>query len=237
MTTTKLKLPELTASQSQKHVTHNEALFFLDALVQLSVIDRGLSAPPGSPALGDVYIVGGAPTGSWIGKTNQVTAYDGAGWIFFPPVEGWKAWVNDENATVVWTGSAWILETAIPAVVSPNGASLQMEIAEELLSGLSGASVDTTIVIPNRCVLLGVSTRTVTTITGAPSYHCGPTGGTVDAYGNSLGIASGSTNIGVIGPTAFYSDTTVTLTSTGGNFTGGAARVSIQYIQLEAASS
>jgi hypothetical protein len=37
MTTPKLKLPELTASQSQKHVTHNEALFFLDTLVQLPV--------------------------------------------------------------------------------------------------------------------------------------------------------------------------------------------------------
>ena len=237
MTTTKLKLPELTASQSQKHVTHNEALFFLDNIVQLSVIDRDLATPPGSPVLGDTYLIGAAPTGSWTGKTNQIASYDGSGWIFFAPAEGWHAWVNDENATVVWTGSAWILETATPAVVSPNGASLQMEIAEQLLSGLSGASVATTIVIPNRCVLLGVSTRTVTAITGATSYRCGPTGGTVDSYGNLLGIAPGSTNIGVIGPTAFYTDTTVTLTATGGNFTGGAVRVSIQYIQLGAASS
>ena len=58
MTTSKLKLPELTASQSQKHVTHNEALFFLDNLVQLAVIDKDLSTPPGSPTQGATYIVG-----------------------------------------------------------------------------------------------------------------------------------------------------------------------------------
>jgi len=50
-------------------------------------------------------------------------------------------------------------------------------------------------------------------------------------------VAATSTNIGVIGPTAFYSDTTVTLTANGGDFTAGAVRVSIQYIQLGAATS
>ena len=107
MTTTKLKLPELTASQSQKHITHNEALFFLDNIVQLSVIDRDLATPPGTPALGDTYLVGAAPTGSWTGKTNQIASYDGSGWIFFVPSEGWKTWVNDEDLFLVWDGTAW----------------------------------------------------------------------------------------------------------------------------------
>lgn len=124
MTTTKLKLPELTASQSQKHVTHNEALFFLDNIVQLSVIDRDLATPPGSPALGDAYIVGGAPTGSWTGKTNQIAAYDGSGWIFFPPVEGWRAWVSDEDTLLVWSGAAWTFDkstTEFPYLAPPTG--------------------------------------------------------------------------------------------------------------------
>ena len=38
--TTHLLLPYILASQAQKHVTHNEALRLLDAMVQLSVLDR-----------------------------------------------------------------------------------------------------------------------------------------------------------------------------------------------------
>lgn len=237
MTTTYLGLPELTASQSQKHVTHNEALFYLDSLVQLSVLDKDLSSPPGSPSVGDRYIVGGSATGDWLSKEDQVAIYDGAGWVFSVPQEGWLCWVEDENDAYRYASSSWSPLTATPSVTSPSGATLEMGINEEELTGLSGASVDTTIVIPTRCVLLGVSTRTTAAITGATSYDCGPTGGTVDAYGGSLGIASGSTNIGVIGPTAFYSDTTVTLTANGSNFTGGAVRVSIQYLQLGAPTS
>ena len=56
-TTTHLLLPYILAAQAQKHVTHNEALRILDGLVQLSVLDRDLTAPPGSPAEGDRDIV------------------------------------------------------------------------------------------------------------------------------------------------------------------------------------
>ncbi|PIX38141.1 MAG: hypothetical protein COZ56_21385, partial [Armatimonadetes bacterium CG_4_8_14_3_um_filter_58_9] len=102
MTTTHLKLPELTASQSQKHVTVNEALFSLDIVVQLSVIDKDLTSPPVSPVLGDRYIVGPAATGSWTGKSSQVTAYDGSGWIFMTPINGWFCWVEDEKDIYVY---------------------------------------------------------------------------------------------------------------------------------------
>ena len=66
--TTHLLLPYILAAQAQKHVTHNEALRLLDGLVQLSVLDRDLTAPPGSPADGDRYIGGlGAATATWAG--------------------------------------------------------------------------------------------------------------------------------------------------------------------------
>ncbi|MEO9649063.1 MAG: hypothetical protein ABJG04_03490, partial [Roseobacter sp.] len=99
---------------------------------------------------------------------------------------------------------------------------------EEELTGLSGASVDTSIVIPNRAIVFGVSTRTSTTITGATSYDCGISG-EISKFGGSLGIAAGSTNAGVIGPQAFYSDTAVRLTANGGSFSGGAVKVVLHY--------
>ena len=62
--TPNLSLPYIMAAQSQKHVTHNEAIRALDAIVQLAVLDRDLTAPPGSPADGARYIVGAKSVGS-----------------------------------------------------------------------------------------------------------------------------------------------------------------------------
>jgi hypothetical protein len=41
-----LDMPFILPSQAQKHVTHNEALWSLDALIQLAVLDHDLTAPP-----------------------------------------------------------------------------------------------------------------------------------------------------------------------------------------------
>ncbi len=77
--TTHLLLPYILAAQAQKHVTHNEALRLLDGLVQLSVLDRDLTAPPGSPADGDRYIVCSGATGDWAGWDLNVALWtDGA---------------------------------------------------------------------------------------------------------------------------------------------------------------
>jgi len=50
---------------------------------------------------------------------------------------------------------------------SPSSASIGAHVVEELLSGLTGATVTSTIAIPDRAIVLAVSTRTVTAITGA----------------------------------------------------------------------
>jgi len=47
-------------------------------------------------------------------------------------------------------------------------------------------------------------------------------------------VAAGSTNVGVIGPQAFYADTPIVLTAQGGNFNGGAVRIAIHYLMLGA---
>ena len=43
--TPNLELPYIVAAQAQKHVTHNEAIRALDAIVQIGAIDRDLAAP------------------------------------------------------------------------------------------------------------------------------------------------------------------------------------------------
>ena len=62
--TPRLRLPLIAAAQAQKHVTHNEALRLLYALVQLAVIDRATAAPPAAPTEGDCHIVAAGATGA-----------------------------------------------------------------------------------------------------------------------------------------------------------------------------
>jgi hypothetical protein len=232
-----LGLPYLAASQAQKHVTLNESLRLLDGIVQLAVKDR-LSAPPGSPSDGARYIVTATASGAWAGWEGSVAMWVDGAWMRLIPKVGWMCWIEDEALAVVWTGSAWtpwadavgLLAQAAAVIVAkgPQGYGTGMEVKEQTLTA-SGASVDSTIVIPNRAICLGVSSRVLTAITGAASFDCG-IAGEVSKFGGSLGIAAGSTNIGVIGPTAFYANTPIRLTANGGNFTGGSVRIAIHLL-------
>jgi hypothetical protein len=121
MNSPNLSLPYIAAAQAQKHVTHNEAVRQLDALVQLCVLDMDLAAPPAAPADGSRYIVAASPTGAWAGQAARVAAYQDGGWVFLAPREGWLAWVADEDKLVVFTGTAWINQGGGAAV---NPASL-----------------------------------------------------------------------------------------------------------------
>ncbi|KAB2914601.1 MAG: DUF2793 domain-containing protein [Hyphomicrobiaceae bacterium] len=107
--TPNLTLPYIIAAQAQKHVTHNEALRALDAIVQLMVMDKDLSAPPASPADGARYIVAAGATGAWSGHSGRVAAYQDGAWMFYVPREGWLAWAADEDELYAYTGSAWAL--------------------------------------------------------------------------------------------------------------------------------
>ena len=93
-TTSNLLLPYILAAQAQKHVTHNEALRILDGLIQLSVLDRDLTAPPGSPADGDRYIVASGGTGDWAGWDLNVALFTDGAWLRLPPRTGWRAWIS-----------------------------------------------------------------------------------------------------------------------------------------------
>lgn len=231
--TPNLNLPLIAVNQAQKHVTANEAFRDLDGLVQLAVKDRDLTAPPGSPADGDRYLVKVGATGAWATWDLNIALYRDGQWVKLVPKDGWLCWVSDENVLLAYDGGLWLVASGIGGTstvmaTSPNGALSQFFIASELLSGLSGATRDSTITIPNGAIVFNVSERVVTTITGATSFSCGVSG-TPGQFGSGLGLAAGSTNLGVIGPTAFYAPTPIRLTAAGGNFSGGAVRISIHY--------
>ena len=109
-----------------------------------------------------------------------------------------------------------------------HGANLQIGMLETLVT-LSGGSTNASVQIPANCIVLAVGARVVTAITGATSYEVGVSGN-LSQFGSGLSISAGSTNYGLIGPTAFYSATTLTITATGGSFSGGQVRLSIAYM-------
>lgn len=110
--TTNLLLPRVLAAQAQKHVPVNMALNRLDALVQLAVLDKDLSAPPPAPADGQRWIVGPAPGGLWAGRAGHIAAWQDGVWSFLVPREGWLAWAADEDRLYVHDGAAWTLLSA-----------------------------------------------------------------------------------------------------------------------------
>ena len=106
-TTPRVALPLLAAAQSQKHVTHNEALLELDALIATVILDRDLSTPPPTPSDGDTYLVKATGTGVWTGQDGKLAYAIDGGWRFYAPFEGLTAYVADEAKLILYNGSAW----------------------------------------------------------------------------------------------------------------------------------
>lgn len=81
--------------------------------VHLSVKDRDLATPPGSPAAGDTYIVAASPTGAWSGHADHVAVRVGAAWEFYVPRIGWIAYVEDEEKLSAFKAAGWSAGIAI----------------------------------------------------------------------------------------------------------------------------
>jgi hypothetical protein len=104
-----LALPYLAAGQAQKHVTVNETLRKLDALIQLAPVSATTTTQPSAPIDGEVYILPAGKTGAaWGAMAVGALAYfvDGA-WAEITPREGWLAWARDTNLLLAYDGAAW----------------------------------------------------------------------------------------------------------------------------------
>lgn len=111
-TTPRLGLAYLVASQAQKEVTHNEALNDVDALMHCAPISKTLNTPPSTPAEGDTYIVGSAPTGAWSGQAGKLALYYG-GWRFKTPKAGWMTFLASDGRLYLYDGSAWVVAASL----------------------------------------------------------------------------------------------------------------------------
>jgi hypothetical protein len=102
-----LGLPYIAANQAQKHIPHNDALATIDGLLQMSVVSRGLNAPPSSFADGNRFLVGPTPTGAWASHAGSIALTSNGQWQFLSPQAGWLLWVVAENIFLVFNGATW----------------------------------------------------------------------------------------------------------------------------------
>ena len=105
----RLGLPYLAAGQMQKHVTLNEALTRLDALVQTTVASRTVASPPPTPDDGLLHILPDDPVGAaWAAMApGDLVRAETGGWTRVEPPDGLLVWIVDEAVFVVRDGAGW----------------------------------------------------------------------------------------------------------------------------------
>jgi hypothetical protein len=228
--TVRLGLPILAPAQAQKHVTVNEGLARLDALVQLSMVGVDIVVPPVSPAEGEIYGVGVAATGAWTGRDGQIALFLNGGWAFITPASGWQAWSEDAGTRVVFDGAAWI-EGA--GALSAHGAGFVHRVVEIDHAVSAGATSTVTAALPGGTTVYGVTARVLSALGGVSSLDIGVSGSST-RYGSGIGTAQGSWARGLTGsPLAYYADTDLVLSATGGVFAGtGVIRLAIHVAEL-----
>lgn len=133
MTTANYSIPQLASAQAQKHVTVNDGFNIIDSAMNLVAIRIDFTAPPGTPAEGDIYVPAATATGAWTGQENKVALYQNATWNFFTPKTGWRLYDQNASDLLIFNGAAW---TGFGAALTSFS-----------LVGINGATADATNVL------------------------------------------------------------------------------------------
>jgi Protein of unknown function (DUF2793) len=108
-------LPNLYVGQSQKEITHNEALARIDALLH-PVVEAKLTAPPAGltdSSDGLCWLIGSPATGQWVGRSAQLARWSGGSWRYLEPVPGMTVWLVSGNKRLFYMAGIWVEPGAI----------------------------------------------------------------------------------------------------------------------------
>jgi hypothetical protein len=117
---------------------------------QPSVIDKDLTAPPVTPAVGDRYLIGldtgaAVATGAWAGEDGKIAQWNGTAWQFTTPSVGMFVSADDEDtALYLFGGTLWTVKyfesTTASGFLSKAGFDIQLTnlLNQNLLIGSAG---------------------------------------------------------------------------------------------------
>lgn len=228
--TPRFSLPLLAPSQAQKHVTVNEALTRLDAMVQLALLSITTTTPPLTPAEGDAYAVPAGAVNDWAGQDGMIAVYVNAGWAFVPATQGMRAYVTDQGTWAVFDGTQW---TGGLLTLSQHGGGMLAQAIEIDHTVSAGASSTIALGLPGQSVVFAITGRVTADITGTATGFSLGVAGSTNRYGSGLSLLQGSWLRGITGaPTTYYSAEDLILTAEGGDFAGGEIRLVIHAMQF-----
>lgn len=199
--TPNLVLPYLAANQSQKHVTVNEALRRLDALVQVTVQSMALATPPASPVEGQRWIIPAAPTGAWAGHAGQIAAWQDGAWAFYVPLDGWTAIDISTDTLLLYNAGTGIWTGLITGVFSDAAFTLQDDIdpTKQARFQIAGFTAGTMRVftLPDVSGTLAVLSGVAQTFQNTTTFSGATVSVGTATAASTIGIGTGATTSGV----------------------------------------
>lgn len=106
----------------------------------ISIVDKDLTAPPVSPAIGARYIVAATATGAWATHEEDIAQYSALGWTFTDPT-GATVYVEDEAAIYHYLAGTWTKQ-ASDAAAAAAAASAAAALVSENNAAASEANAD-----------------------------------------------------------------------------------------------
>lgn len=82
----------------------------------MSVISDALTAPPGSPADGDIYIPAATATGAWATHEGKVAAYQDGTWYFYNAVRGLRSEFQNHGDFRSYNGTVWVSDGVLGGI-------------------------------------------------------------------------------------------------------------------------
>lgn len=228
--TANMDLPLLMPAQAQKHVTVNDALLRLDGQVDLVLQSLTRTTPPEVVADGLCWAVPQGAVNAWEGQAGKVAIGANGGWVFFRPRFGKRALVADTGVPAIHNGTTWV-EGAVSLGQHGSGLIVR-QMAEDVTLG-AGNAFTTTMVVPAGAMVVGVTARVLTAITGSlTSWTLGDTA-VPNRFNENLGKAANSWVRGMLGsPLTYWQPTALRLGAAGGQFAGGRVRVVLHWWEL-----
>ena len=228
--TPRFTLPLLAAAQAQKHVTVNEALARVDALMHLRLLSVTTPTPPLTPPDGAAYGLPSGVVNDWAGHAGEVAIFVNGGWAFVPATQGLKAYVVDQGGEATFDGATWVLGVQ---TVTLNGAGMVARTIEVDHTVSAGPTSSISFAIPGQSVVYGVTGRVVADITGTATGFSLGVAASTNRYGSGLSLAQGAWLRGLTGaPLTYYAAEDLVLTAEGGSFTGGTLRLAVHCLQF-----
>jgi len=87
-----------------------------------------INTPVGSPATGDRYLVGTAPTGAFVGSSNKIAIWGGASYSYITPITNNTIYVTATLTTLKYDGSGWVAFQGTAILQNGNSLGVSLNI-------------------------------------------------------------------------------------------------------------